>query len=125
MPRVEVRGEQLALATVAREALAEQRAERGVERDLVGDLRLVEQPARGERVLDEHAVAEAVDREDRRAVERGDRGAQQAARGIVDRPTPGAVAGVGRPARARRSSRSRIRSRNSATALSVNVTSRI
>ena len=79
-------GEEIAIRRHARELLAQEHAERGIERDLVGDLRLLEQAARGECVLDEDAVAEPVDREDRRVVERGDGGAEPALRVVVDGP---------------------------------------
>ena len=85
---LEVRGEQLAIRRDAREPLAQQRGERGVERDLVGDLGLIEQAPRRERVLDQHAVTEPVDREDRRVIERGHRCAQpRRARSSSMRPT--------------------------------------
>ena len=69
-----------------REPLAEQCQERGIERDLVGDLGLFEQALRGERVLDEDPVAKTVDREDGCVIERGDRIAQPFARGSVELP---------------------------------------
>ena len=72
-PGLEERREQLAIRRHACEPLAEQRAERRVERDLIGDLGLLEHPLRGERILDEHAMTEPVDGVDRRVVECGDR----------------------------------------------------
>jgi hypothetical protein len=90
-PGLEERGEQLAIRGSVGEPLADQRGERGVERDLVGDLALVEQPARRERVLDQDPVAESVDRVDRRVVERGHRRAQPAPRVVVDPPRRGGL----------------------------------
>ncbi|MEJ7604381.1 MAG: hypothetical protein WKG01_41355, partial [Kofleriaceae bacterium] len=91
---LEERAQQRPLGLAARVALAEQRRERLIERDLVGDLRLLEQALRRERILDEDPVAEPVNREDRRVIERGDRGSQARTRGVVDAPVAVALVGA-------------------------------
>ena len=82
----EIRGQEVAIRREVREPLAQQRGERPIEGDLVGDLGLLEEPLRGERILHQHAITKPVDREDRCVVEPGDRIAQPLARRIVDLP---------------------------------------
>jgi len=103
------RGEQLAIRRAVGDRSRSSAPNARVECDLVGDLALVEQPARAERVLDQDPVAEPVDRVDRRVIERGDRGAQPGGGPRRRSPTPArSPVAVDTTARDSRSSRSRI-----------------
>ena len=83
----------LGVILVHRQGVAQHLVERGAERHLVGHLDLLEQPVGRERILEQHAVTEAVDGEDRRLRERLRRRPQARPGRGVDLPEGGRIGG--------------------------------